>query len=138
MAQGLKSWNQGQGIGQASGVLEETREQVRCGAEAADRAENELHRLLLFRAGAYDRIAIPLSIVARLEEFPRSSIERAGDAMVVQYRQRILPLVVLRSLLESGEADGISTADPAQVIVFDDGDQRLGIVVPSQEGLILC
>ncbi len=118
-----------QGIGQASGVLEETREQVRRGSEAADRAEHELHRLLLFRAGAYERIAIPLSIVARLEEFPRSSIERAGDAMVVQYRQRILPLVVLRNLLESGEADGISTADPAQVIVFDDGDQRLGIVV---------
>jgi two-component system chemotaxis sensor kinase CheA len=118
-----------QGIGQASGVLEETQEQVRSAAEGADRGEVEQHRLLLFRAGAYERIAIPLSLVARLEEFPRSSIERAGDAMVVQYRQRILPLVVLRSLLEGGEAHEVTTADPAQVIVFDDGDQRLGIVV---------
>jgi two-component system, chemotaxis family, sensor kinase CheA len=89
----------------------------------------EQNRLLLCKAGSYERIAIPLSLVARLEEFPRSSIERAGDAMVVQYRQRILPLVVLRSLLEDGETQSVATADPAQVIVFDDGDRRLGIVV---------
>jgi two-component system chemotaxis sensor kinase CheA len=118
-----------QGIGQASGVLEETQEQVKGASEGTDRSEVEQHRLLLCKAGSYERIAIPLSLVARLEEFPRSSIERAGDAMVVQYRQRILPLVVLRSLLENGEAQSVSTADPVQVIVFDDGDQRLGIVV---------
>jgi two-component system, chemotaxis family, sensor kinase CheA len=118
-----------QGIGQASGVLEETKEQAHGAAEGAERAEVEQHRLLLFSSGVYERIAIPLQLVARLEEFPRSSIERAGDAMVVQYRQRILPLVVLKNLLESGESHAMSTADPAQVIVFDDGDQRVGIVV---------
>ncbi len=118
-----------QGIGQASGVLEEIQEQMRSSIDRVEHGEVEQNRLLLFKAGAFERIAIPLSLVARLEEFPRSSIERAGDAMVVQYRQRILPLVVLRSLLESGPADSIVTADPAQVIVFDDGDQRLGIVV---------
>ena len=118
-----------QGIGQASGVLEETQEQVKGASEGPDRSEVEQHRLLLCKAGSYERIAIPLSLVARLEEFPRSSIERAGDAMVVQYRQRILPLVVLRSLLEGDATQSVTTADPAQVIVFDDGDQRLGIVV---------
>ncbi len=118
-----------QGIGQASGVLEEVQEQVQGASHGAERVEVEQHRLLLCKAGAYERIAIPLSLVARLEEFPRSSIERAGDAMVVQYRQRILPLVILRNLLEDGDAHGETTADPAQVIVFDDGDQRLGIVV---------
>jgi len=118
-----------QGIGQASGVLAETQDQLRGAAAGTDHAEVDQHRLLLFRAGNYERIAIPLSLVARLEEFPRSSIERAGDAMVVQYRQRILPLIVLRSLLEDGEAHGVTSAEPAQVIVFDDGDQRLGIVV---------
>jgi two-component system chemotaxis sensor kinase CheA len=118
-----------QGIGQASGVLEETQEQGKGASEGVDRSEVEQHRLLLCKAGSYERIAIPLSLVARLEEFPRSSIERAGNAMVVQYRQRILPLVVLRSLLENGNTQSVTTADPAQVIVFDDGDQRLGIVV---------
>src|SRR6266567_392881 len=118
-----------QGIGQASGVLEEPQDQLRGATAGTEHVEAEQHRLLLFRTGNYERIAIPLSLVARLEEFPRSSIERAGDSMVVQYRQRILPLIVLRNLLESGEAHGVTTADPAQEIVFDDGDQRLGIVV---------
>ena len=34
--------------------------------------------LLLFRSGRYERLAVPLSLVARLEEFPRAKIEHAG------------------------------------------------------------
>ena len=74
-------------------------------------------------------MAVPLSLVARLEEFPRSSIEHAGGCQVVQYRNRILPLVLLRNVLEPGAPDREQTADPAQVIVFNDGDRSLGVVV---------
>jgi two-component system chemotaxis sensor kinase CheA len=38
-------------------------------------------------------MALPLSSVARLEEFPRSAIERVGPQEVVQYRNEILPLI---------------------------------------------
>lgn len=55
--------------------------------------------LLLFQAGDDGRLAIPLSKVARLEEFPFSAIERAGNHDVVQYRGQILPLVNLSSAL---------------------------------------
>ncbi|KAA6464768.1 response regulator [Acidobacteria bacterium AB60] len=115
------------GIGQASGVLGETQEQVRGATAEAELAQQDQQRLLLFRSGAHERIAIPLSLVGRLEEFPRTSIEHAGDTIAVQYRARILPLIVLRELLESAGVEALP--DPVPVIVFDDGERQLGLVV---------
>ena len=117
------------GIGQRSGVLAESREQARAAAEKKAHGGIEQQRLLLFRAGSFERLAVPLSLVARLEEFPRSSIEFAGGCQVVQYRNRILPLVRLRDILESGTPGQDETADPVQVIVFNDGDRSVGMVV---------
>jgi two-component system chemotaxis sensor kinase CheA len=117
------------GIGQRSGVLAESREQARAATEQKAQSGIEQQRLLLFRAGSYERLAVPLSLVARLEEFPLSSIEHAGECQVVQYRNRILPLVPLRAILESGAQDPDQTSDPAQVIVFNDGDRSVGVVV---------
>ncbi len=116
------------GIGQCSGVLAESQEQVRGAAEHTKQAKVDHQRLLLFRAGSFERIAVPLSLVARLEEIPAASIERAGGKLVVQYRQRILPLAPLASLLEGGNADA-AIGDPAQVIVFSDGERSLGVLV---------
>ncbi|MGB6692428.1 MAG: chemotaxis protein CheW [Terracidiphilus sp.] len=116
------------GIGQCSGVLAESREQGRGTAEQRAQAGVEQQRLLLFRAGTFERLAVPLSLVARLEEFPLSSIEHASGSQVVQYRNQILPLVPLQEILEPG-AQGTGAADPAQVIVFNDGDRSLGVVV---------
>jgi two-component system chemotaxis sensor kinase CheA len=47
----------------------------------------------------------------------------------VQYRNRILPLIPLRAVLESGATDHDQTTDPVQVIVFNDGDRSVGVVV---------
>jgi two-component system chemotaxis sensor kinase CheA len=117
------------GIGQRSGVLAESREQARAAAEQKTQSGIEQQRLLLFRAGSFERLAVPLSLVARLEEFPQSAIEHAGGGQVVQYRNRILPLVSLRAVLDSGAGDQNTTADPVQVIVFNDGERSLGVVV---------
>ncbi len=117
------------GIGQCSGVLAESREPSRAATEQKTQAGIEQQRLLLFRAGSFERLAVPLSLVARLEEFPLSAIEHAGGCQVVQYRQRILPLVPLRDVLEPGAGESCQTADPAQVIVFNDGERSVGLVV---------
>jgi two-component system chemotaxis sensor kinase CheA len=117
------------GVGQRSGVLSESREQARSSTEQKSQAGSEQQRLLLFRAGSFERLAVPLSLVARLEEFPQSAIEHAGGGQVVQYRQRILPLVSLRAVLEPGGSAGGELADPVQVIVFNDGDRSLGVMV---------
>jgi two-component system chemotaxis sensor kinase CheA len=117
------------GIGQRSGVLAEFREQARAATEQKTHSGIEQQRLLLFRAGSFERLAVPLSLVARLEEFPRSSIEHASGCQVVQYRNRILPLVPLRAVLESGAPGEDQAPDPVQVVVFNDGDRSVGMVV---------
>jgi two-component system chemotaxis sensor kinase CheA len=117
------------GIGESAGVLTESREQSRAEAEQKSQARIEQKRLLLFRAGSFDRLAVPLSLVARLEEFPRSSIEHASGCPVVQYRNRILPLVPLRSLLEPGTPSHNQASDPVQVIVFNNNNRSVGVVV---------
>jgi two-component system chemotaxis sensor kinase CheA len=117
------------GIGQRSGVFSESREQARGAVREKTKTTAEQQRLLLFRAGSFERLAVPLSLVARLEEFPLSAMERAGGRAVVQYRNRILPLVPLREVLESGAASQAPPADPAQVIVFNDGERSVGMIV---------
>jgi two-component system chemotaxis sensor kinase CheA len=91
-------------------------------------SDTDRQTLLLFRSGEYERLAVPLSLVARLEEFPRAKIERASGRAVVQYRGQILPLVPLDGVLGSHRMD-MEERDPVQVIVFSDGDRRIGILV---------
>lgn len=117
------------GIGQCSGVFGEVREPARAADKQKVQSKVEQQRLLLFQAGSFDRLAVPLSLVARLEEFPRSAIEYAGGGQVVQYRSRILPLVSLQSVLEPGATVHEHSADPVQVVVFNDGDVSVGMVV---------
>jgi two-component system chemotaxis sensor kinase CheA len=117
------------GVGQRSGVFGETRGQARAAEIVTGQSVLEQQRLLLFASGSFERLAVPLSLVARLEEFPLSAIEHASGGRVVQYRGRILPLLSLRALLEpEAPADDPST-DPLQVIVFNDGERSIGMVV---------
>jgi two-component system, chemotaxis family, sensor kinase CheA len=117
------------GIGQLSGVLAERREEERSESQRRTQSAGDEQRLLLFRAGSFERLVVPLSLVSRLEEFPQSVIERAGGSHVVQYRGGILRLLSLVGALEPGAADESLSRDPVQAIVFQDGERSLGIVV---------
>ncbi len=118
------------GLAQCAGVASEARAQASADAERvhADQSAPK-QALLLFRAGTYERLAVPLSLVARLEEIPQAQIERAAGRGVVQYRGQILPLVPLGQQLGAACLDESLSADPAQVIVFSDDDRRMGLVV---------
>jgi two-component system chemotaxis sensor kinase CheA len=72
------------GIGQRAAVFGESHEAARVAEKEKAQSKSERQRLLLFRAGSFERLAIPLSLVARLEEFPRSAIEHAGGGQVIQ------------------------------------------------------
>jgi two-component system chemotaxis sensor kinase CheA len=99
--------------------------------------------LLLFTTRDQRCMAVPLSLVARLEEFPRQSLERAGDRQVVQYRGRILPLVDVVDLVDGPRAravevegdgarwpaDAAAARDVIQVVVCGEGPRRLGVMV---------
>ncbi len=77
--------------------------------------------LLVFAPTGGGRMAIPLSLVSRLEEFPRAMLEQTGPRDVVQYRGEILPLVdvsrELGRLAGSTIASHGSTADTVPVVV---------------------
>ena len=80
------------GIAHGAGVVSQ-RDDRRVSGDATDGQErkNERSAFLLLRHGSDGRIAIPLSLVARLEEIPRSAIEHSADREVVQYRNQIIP-----------------------------------------------
>jgi two-component system chemotaxis sensor kinase CheA len=116
------------GLAQRAAVVSEARgraqaERTTVRAEAAE----ERQMMLLFRLGADRRMAIPLSMVARLEEFERASVERAGQHQVVQYRGRLLPLLRLNQLL--GEPVGAHEPETLQVVVYAHDGQDVGLVV---------
>ena len=117
------------GLGRRSGALAEGAGAGRSTEVKTDTAEPERQSLLLFRAGSYQRLAVPLSLVARLEEFAPERIEQANGAAVVQYRGQILPLVPLGTMLDPCAPSVFQTGQPVPVVVFGDGKQAVGIVV---------
>lgn len=116
------------GVGQLSGVLARaaaTNEQ----AEQTAQTNSDRQNYLLFSAGSHKRLAVPLALVARLEEFPSGQIERAAGRLVIQYRNEILPIVPLTALLEPHATHSTEIADPVRVVVFSEGARSVGVMV---------
>jgi two-component system chemotaxis sensor kinase CheA len=85
-------------------------------------------RLLIFTVAGEGLMAIPLSLVTRLEEFPRALVERTGACEVVQYQGQILPLIDLSSLApDGGRGSAHGSGDPAEKVpvVVSSGPGRL-------------
>jgi two-component system chemotaxis sensor kinase CheA len=82
-------------------------------------------RLLIFRAGE-TQCAVPLAMVARLEQVPRANVERVAGTELVQYRGGLMPLVRPESLLPLGAA--APHGHEQAVVVFDFG-QMIGMAV---------
>jgi len=118
------------GIAQRSGVLRESREVRSANKEKKhDQGMKDRQSMLLFSAGKFERLAVPLSLVARLEEIPTSQVEHAAGRMVVQYRGQILPLVSLAGQLDPGSETPLPKDQNVQVVVFSNGDRLIGLVV---------
>jgi two-component system chemotaxis sensor kinase CheA len=56
-------------------------------------ASSDLRSLLVVRTDGDRNVAVPLELVARLEEVPVTALERVGSTTVVQYRGDLLPVV---------------------------------------------
>ena len=82
---------------------------------------------LLLRVGDSGKLAIPLSMVSRLEEFDRKTIESSGNRQVVQYRREIMPLVSVADALHI-PAHAVREG-PIQVVVHSTGSGSVGLVV---------
>jgi len=114
-----------------NGIREQARaEEVRSDSAQKDKDDERHHAFLLFQYGESGRMAVDLSLVARLEEFPRSQIEVAGDQEVVQYRGQIMPLVRVSEELECERRQKADLQqDSLHVVVYSDKGKSVGLVV---------
>ncbi len=131
------------GVAQTSNVVSESRERA-----LSDKGQHvastggERQTMLLFQCGADGRMAMDLSLVARLEEFKPEMVECAGDAQVVQYRGQIMPLLRVSDVLlgpspsnnGNGHASRHSygkrdTTATLQVVVYSEQGRSVGLVV---------
>ncbi|MCA9472441.1 MAG: Hpt domain-containing protein [Nitrospirales bacterium] len=85
--------------------------------------------LLIIQVGDRGQVAIPLDMVARLEEIPVSSLEVAGGQEVIQYRQEILPVIRLSSVLSTHGCASSCEQETIQVVVISQGDRQVGLAV---------
>jgi chemotaxis protein histidine kinase CheA len=121
------------GLAQRAHVINEVRDRA-----VADKTKQTLgvaesskrNAVLLFQYGENGRMAIDLSLVARLEEFPRDTIEVAGDREVVQYRGQIMPLVRVSEVLESKHRKPVEAGQESlHVVVYAEKGRSVGLVV---------
>ncbi|HZU80946.1 MAG TPA: chemotaxis protein CheA [Acidimicrobiales bacterium] len=95
--------------------------------EAAEEARGATTTIVVLRVGDDRRVAIPLELVARLEEVAQADLERAGGRDVLQYRGDLLPIVRLTEFLgEAERADDDSTTVP--VVVYSSAGRQVGLV----------
>jgi len=91
-----------------------------------------MRSLVVLRVGDERRVAVPLDVVARLEEVSSESIELAGGQPVLQYRGDLLPLVRLDELLGERESEPVmALSEPEGPPVEDQAPDDLPVVVYS-------
>jgi two-component system chemotaxis sensor kinase CheA len=117
------------GISQCANFAAEGRERAHLDASAAaQKFIGERQSLLVCRHGERGRVAIPLHLVARLEEFSLAAVENSGGHEVTQYRGEIMPLIRLSEVLGGGVQTG-DKKETVQVVVYRDHGRSVGLVV---------
>ncbi len=86
--------------------------------------------LLVFRSEGGKRRAVPMHLVERIEEIEMAAVEVANGHRVVQYRDRLMPLI----RLEDGAA--WESEGKRSVLVFCDRGRSIGLVVDAVEDIV--
>ena len=120
------------GLADQAGIAEAVHERP-LDLERPRQAPQDRPTLLVFADPAGGRMAVPLDLVDRLEEFSASLVERSGLDEAVPYGDRILPLVPVEDLLVERRRvpRGADEDMPAelQVLVHHRGEDLVGLVV---------
>ena len=85
--------------------------------------QDEKSSMLIFRAGGNELKAVPLALVARLEEIDMENVESSHGKYVVQYRGQLMPLIPFNPDHEW------KTEGRQPILVFTDHDRSMGLVV---------
>jgi two-component system, chemotaxis family, sensor kinase CheA len=114
-------------IGLARRVGVDVQNEARSRAASVTERDAAIERLVVFRVGKNRRLAMPLHLVARLEEFPKDKLENSAGQLVVQYRGGIMPVIALAGVLNlesDGDGNGL-----VQVIVYEKEGKSVGLIV---------
>ena len=110
------------GIAQASGEITVSEGQD-VGEEEQGEHEDETVSMLIFRAVDNTPKAVPLGLVSRLEEIDLSNVELSNGQRVIQYRGKLMPLILMDG------AAGLEDEGKQSVLVFTDQNRSMGLVV---------
>ena len=112
------------GIARRTGEIETDNKRASEAQEEALSHGQEKTSLLLFRAGKHAAPkAVPLSLVARLENIAMNTIEQSGEQMVVQYRGTLMPLRCFNNNVEMQDVKEKPT------LVFTYHENSMGLIV---------
>ncbi|MCZ8149252.1 MAG: hybrid sensor histidine kinase/response regulator [Roseomonas sp.] len=114
------------GIARATGVMAAGGGTGAAEGAGAGMRSTEKTAMLLFRAGDATPKAVPLGLVARLDDLPVEQVESSGGIPMVQYRGQLMPLLAMGQ-------DGLSPDAVARgrqtVLVFSEAGRSLGLMV---------
>jgi len=106
------------------GIAETARRATEAEREAAPQVQEEAtESMLVFRAGSPNPMAVPISLVTRLEEIDAKTIETSSGRPLVQYRGQLMPLIPVNPDVR------IRTSGTQPLLVFSDDDRSMGLVV---------
>ncbi|MAN79330.1 MAG: hybrid sensor histidine kinase/response regulator [Magnetovibrio sp.] len=109
------------GISEAAGEMDtEHRSEADIQAVSTD---EETTSLLVFRAGGPELKAVPLALVARLEEIDMAETETTHGQVMVQYRDQLMPLIPFADTHQFKETGR------QPILVFTDRERSMGLVV---------
>ena len=111
------------GIATAAGQVQMGGDRTSEAATVSASSDEAKTSLLIFRAGGEELKAVPLALIARLEEVDCKAVERAHQHYVVQYRGHLMPLIPF-SPGHQWKSEGRQP-----VLVFTDRDRAMGLVV---------
>ena len=111
------------GIASVTGEINVTDKTEEGAQQEVAHAEDRV-AMLLFRAEGNTPKAVPLSLVARLEEVDLAQVEASGDQRVVQYRGQLMPLFTME-----GSEEPTSENGRRPVLVFSEQGRNLGLMV---------
>ncbi len=111
------------GIASVTGEINVTDKAEEDAQQEVAHAEDRV-AMLLFRAEGNTPKAVPLSLVARLEEVDLAQVEASGDQRVVQYRGQLMPLFTME-----GSEEPTSESGRRPVLVFSEQGRNLGLMV---------
>lgn len=117
------------GLARKGGVMSQN-EQIKGRAEASFQKEDtERTTLLLARLTEDRQVAIPLSMISRLEEIDATAIEKTGRQEIIQYRGDLMPLIRLTNLLDMPASNSTDQDECLQVVVCQKNGVNIGMVV---------